>query len=162
LGLYTDQPQGAGPLGILQDDPDAGGEPIHLGQDVARHEHRHPVLVHQTRQHLPDLHHTRWIEAVGRFVQYEQLGLVQQRPRQTQALEIARGEHTGLPICTGAEALDGLVGGRRSLQPLQPASDLQVLTDGWLGIGRGFLDQVANPPPRSSTVWPDSTARTGP
>ena len=60
-----------------------------LGQDVARHEHRHPLLAGQFQQKLTDLDDPGRVQAVGGFVQKDQLGLVQQRLGQPQALGIA-------------------------------------------------------------------------
>ena len=81
----------------LVDDADAGGQPVHLGEDMARHEHRHAVVPRQLRQVLADLHDTRRVEAVGRLVEDQQLRLVEQRAGQPQPLQVARGQLAGPP-----------------------------------------------------------------
>jgi Alpha amylase, catalytic domain len=140
------------------DDADARGEAVHLRKDVAGHEHGHAFFAGETRQEFTDLDHARRVKAVGGFVKDQQLGLVQQRARQTQALEVTRRKRARFSIRVRSEpqALDDMSRGVPVRNPLQAAGDLQVFLNGQFRIGGGLLDQVANLPPRAAPVWPDS------
>ena len=74
------------------DDPDPGRESIDLGQDVARHEDGHAALPGEVTDQLADLDDPGRVEAVRRLVEHEQLGLVEQRPREREPLQVAERE----------------------------------------------------------------------
>ena len=59
-------------------DADAVGEVRDLGEDVAGHEDGHALLAGERTQQLADLDDARRVEGVGRLVEDEQLGPVQQ------------------------------------------------------------------------------------
>ena len=76
----------------LVDDPDALGQARDLGQDVARHEDRHALFAGQLQQQLADLDDPGRVQAVGRLVQEEQPGIMQQGLGQSQPLGVALGK----------------------------------------------------------------------
>ena len=82
----------------LVDDADAVRQAGDLGQDVAGHEDRHALFAGQLEQQLADLDDPGRVQAVGRLVQQEQLGVVQQRLGQPQALGVALREGAGPPV----------------------------------------------------------------
>ena len=88
----------------LVDDPDALGQARDLGQDVARHEDRHALLAGQLEQQLADLDDPGRVQAVGRLVQKEQPGLVQQGLGQPQPLGVALRKVAGPPVGIRAPA----------------------------------------------------------
>nr|WP_246258631.1 hypothetical protein [Amycolatopsis anabasis] len=71
------------------DDADAGGQPGHLGEDMAGEEDRRAVLVGETAEQVPDLHDTDWVQAVRGLVQDQQFRPVQQRLGEPEALRVA-------------------------------------------------------------------------
>ena len=134
------------------DDADPRREPVDLAQDVARHEHRHATLASEVAEQLADLDHAGRVEAVGGFIEHQEFGLVEQRPRESQPLEVAERQGPGAPVRVGLqrEPLDHPTDGRAFADSRQAAGDVEVLADGQLGIcGRG-LHQVADAPPQVS------------
>ena len=80
---------------------------------VARHQHRDALLSRQLEQQLADLDNARRVQAVGRFVQDEQLRAVQQCFGQAQTLMHCPGKDTGTLVGVGrqTQALDHLTDG---------------------------------------------------
>ncbi len=76
----------------LMNDADAVGEAGHFRQDVAGHEDRHALLAGQFEQELADLHDPGRVQAVGRFIEEQQAGVVQQRLGQSQSLRRCRAK----------------------------------------------------------------------
>ena len=134
----------------LVDDPDPSGQPIHLAQDVARHEHGHATFLGQAADQLADLDHSSRIKTIRRFVQHQQLRLVEQCPGERQPLQIAerKGSSAAPRIRLQAELGDHPVHRRPIRHAGQAAGHVQVLRDGQLGIGGRTLDEVADPSPQ--------------
>ncbi len=143
------------------DDPDAGRQPVHLGEDVARHEDGHSVLRRERAQQLADLDHAGRVETIGGLVKDEQGGLVEQRTGEGEALQVPQRERAGPPVRVGpeGEALDHPPDHAPVRHPLQTAGDLQVLAHGEVGIGGGGLDQVTDPAPRPARPRPYPLAK---
>ena len=86
-------------------------ELLDLGQDVARHEDR-LALVGEEAEQLPHRHDARGVEAVGRLVQQQQVGVRQERERDAQPLAHTQGVRADLVTCAVGQAdrLEHLVG----------------------------------------------------
>ena len=126
-------------------DADAVDEMGDLAQDVARHEDGDALLAGQRAQQLADLDDAGGVERVGRLVEDEQLGTVQQRPGEGEPLLVAEREHLGAPVGEPAEPqqLDDL-GDRRARRPREAALDVEILAHGQVGVGGRGLDEVAD------------------
>ena len=77
------------------DDTDAVGQMCDLGEDVARHEDGHAVLVNQPPEQLADLDDPGRVETIGRFIEDEQLGAMEQRTGERETLFVAQRELPG-------------------------------------------------------------------
>ena len=82
----------------LVHDADTVGEVRDLGEDVARHEDGDAALVGERAQQLADLDDAGRVERVGGLVEHEQLGGVQQRAGEREALLVAERELPGAPV----------------------------------------------------------------
>ena len=71
-------------------DADAIDELRDLAEDVARDEDGDALLAGARAQQLADLDDAGGVEGVGRFVEDEQLGAVQQRPGEGEPLLVAQ------------------------------------------------------------------------
>ncbi len=98
------------------DDADTVGEVRDLGEDVARHEDGHAALVGERAEQGADLDDAGGVERVGGLVEHEQLGGVQQRTGEREALLVAEGELPGAPVGVRLEAQqrDGVGDGARA------------------------------------------------
>ena len=126
-------------------DADAVGQVGDLGEDVARHEDGDAALACQRAKQLADLDDAGRVQRVGRLVQDEQVGVVQQRPGQREPLPVAEREHAGATVGVVLEVHepDGLAD-RLPRRSGQPALDLEVLAHGEVGVGGRALDEVAD------------------
>ena len=71
------------------DDPDARRQPVHLGEDVARHEDGDAALGGERTQQGSHLDDAGRVEAVGRLVEDDELGLVEERHGEPEPLAVA-------------------------------------------------------------------------
>ena len=71
------------------DDADPVGQMGDFGEDVARHEDGDALLAGQRAEQHADLDDTGRIEPVGRLVEHEQFGGVQQRAGERETLLVA-------------------------------------------------------------------------
>jgi hypothetical protein len=135
---------------LMMDDADARREPVDLGQDVARHEHRHATLGGEVSDQLPDLDDAGRIEAVGRLVEHEEIGLVEQGAREREPLEVAKRQRPGAPIRVGLECkrLVAPIGGRCFLATVliqrSAATSEQLAT---------YMADAPSPSGRSGATW---------
>ena len=104
-----------------------------------------PCSPAQRAQQLADLDDAGGVERVGRLVEDEQLGTVQQRPGEGEPLLVAEREHLGAPVGEPAEPqqLDDL-GDRRARRPREAALDVEILAHGQVRVGGRGLDEVAD------------------
>ncbi len=112
-------------------------------------------------QEIADFYDAGRIQAVGRFVQQDQLRLMEKSPCQAQPLEIPGREHASTAIRIGcqAETLDG-AGRRYGIgDAVQPAGDLQILAHRKLRICGGTLDEMSDAPPRPAAMRADRSAK---
>ena len=104
-----------------------------------------PCSLGERAQQLADLDDAGGVERVGRLVEDEQLGAVQQRAGEREPLLVAEREPPGAPVGVLAEPqqLDGL-GDRRARRPREAALDVEVLAHGEVRVGGRGLDEVAD------------------
>ena len=88
----------------LVDDADARRQAVDLGEDVTGHEHGHAVVRGERAQQVADLDDAGRVEPVGRLVQQQQLGVVEQRGREPQALAVALRERARAALARSARA----------------------------------------------------------
>ena len=84
-------------------DADPGRDPRHLTEQVAGQQDGHPVVPGQVGEHGADLHDTGGVQAVDRFVQHQDPGLVQQGLGQPEALGVAQRQRACLRPDVGPE-----------------------------------------------------------
>ena len=68
------------------DNPDRSCHLVYLGQQVAREHHGHAILPWQRFDEFPDLLDSSGVQAIGRFIQYQQLWKTHQRHGDSKAL----------------------------------------------------------------------------
>ena len=122
-------------------------ERFHLGEDVAREEHRPRAA--QAADELADLDHLRGIEPDRRLVEHEDRRIAEQRLRQPHALAIALRERADPATrhARQAERREHGVDGGGALCPLdalRARDESQVLDHAQLGIVRRVLREVAD------------------
>ena len=132
------------------DNADACGQARHFTEDVARHEDGDALLLRQLDEQVADFDDPGRVQAVGGLVQHEQLGVVQQRLGQPQALLVAQRQRAGAPVGISAQTqpFDDVLHGFRLSARAQPAHGFQVLAHRELWIGIGCLHQVTDRGPR--------------
>ena len=136
------------------DDPDARGELLHFGQDVAGQEDRDAALLRQLLEDGADLHDTHRVEAVRGLVEDEDLGLVDECPGQSEPLLVARGERGRLArqVLDEVAHLDDLVDPAAPAQSEQVALHLDVLADCEVPVEPWCLHHRADPLERAYRV----------
>ena len=97
------------------------GEPIDLAEDVARHEHGDAVLGASVAEQLADLDHARGVEAIGGFVEHQQLGIVEQGAGERQSLQVAERQSAGTTVARTHPAPAARSCGRRRPRSSTPA-----------------------------------------
>ena len=85
-------------------DADAVGQVRDLGEDMARHEDGHAALVGKRAQQLADLDDAGRVERVGRLVEHEHVGRVQERTGEREPLLVAEREPSRALVGVGAQA----------------------------------------------------------
>ena len=132
------------------DDPDPVRQTVHFRQNMTGHEDRDASVSRQVHQHLPDFDHARWIEAVGWFIEDQDLGLMQHGARQRQPLQASGRERSrlALGVPPKVQAFDRAAGCADIADSVEPAGYLQVLCHRQLGVGSGSLDEMPDPSPR--------------
>ena len=145
---------------------------LHLGEDVAREQHRRAGFRHPAHE-LAHLAHLTGVEPVGRLVEHEHLGPAEQHAREPEPLPHALRVRLHLAVDGGAEIGDGQRRVDVGVGPLVAAGlppQAQVARPGEVGHERGGLDEGADPSqligagtdpftedPRLPTRGPDET-----
>ena len=124
-GALADQPAGA------DDDHPVGGL-LHLGEQVAGHQHGAALLVGQVPQEAAQPLDALGVQAVGRLVEHQDGGVAEQRGRPARAAAACPGSSrrpAGRPASVEPDLGEHLVG-PRDRQPGRPAVDPQVVAAG--------------------------------
>src|SRR5207244_10821054 len=110
---------------------------LDLRQLVARHEHGAPFVA-QLAQEAPDLPDPGGVEAVGRLVEDEHGRILQQHPREPEALTHPEGVplHRVVGALSETDLLEDGVDGSGP-DPVEPSEQAQVLPGRVRGEGRG-------------------------
>ena len=137
-------------------DRDAVAQPLGLLHVVGGQQDRAPARA-KARDQIPELPPRLRIQARGRLVEEQQLGLADQRAGQRQPLALAAGELTdpGLGLLPELDQVDHLAGRRAA--PIEAPEETDGLGDGELLRELGLLERdpeqgaeraiVAAPPP---------------
>ena len=132
------------------DDADPVREQVDLAEDVAGHEDRHALVLCQVAEQVADLDDAGGIEAVGRLVEDQKFGTMQQGAGEGQPLEVAERQRAGPPAGVGTERqpVDHQVHPPAVLDAGQSPGNVEVLDDRQFRVGGGGLDQVTDAAPQ--------------
>ena len=125
------------------DDRDAVDESLHLVEFVRGEEHR-AALGDGLPDQVLELVLQQRIQAGGRFVEHEQVGLVHECEHQADLLPIAFRQCPRRAIEIGGEPLDELVAVAEVTQPSCPRQPVEVLAAGQAGVEGELARQVAD------------------
>ena len=126
------------------DDADGVRHLLHLGEDVARDDHRR-ARRREAADLVAQLLDADGVEAVGRLVEHEQTWPGDQRQREPQALPHAHREAPGalLPGVREVHGAEHLIYAAL-WNAQQPGAHAQVLARGEVGVERRLLDEAAD------------------
>ena len=144
-------------------DGDVVGHLLHLVEDVRRDEDGALLLLDEVADHRAELEHAGGIEAVGRLVEHEQLGVVEQGARHAEAL--AHAERVGLDLVARAlaqlDALEHRRDARARLAAVVRGPDVEIAAAAEVRIEARLLDDPADARERLADVAAAPRSRAG-
>ena len=146
-------------------DGDVVGDPGHLVQVVAGHQHSGPT-VGRSPQKGSDENDSGGVKRGGRFVQHQQVRFAEQSAGQAETLPVPGREGSGRAVGPAAEAEVGDAGVHRRpgsglRQCMQQCRTAQVLGDGQLGVAERGVEHVTDPTPQVVAGLGDRAAEDG-
>src|SRR3954471_1735117 len=137
----------------VADDADAIAQRLDFGEDVAGEQHRAPVLALVAHALAEDLLHQR-IEAGGRLVEHQQVGVGRQRSHERDLLAVALGVRAALLRGVQLEALDQRISALRVQAAAQAPEQVDHLAAGQVRPQRHVAGDVRDAPVQGGDVAP--------
>jgi hypothetical protein len=133
------------------EDADAVADGLHLAEQMGGEQHRHPALGGDTPDQLQHLRHALRVDADGRLVQNQHVGVLDQGVGDAEALEHAArvGRHRIVGPLGEADLVqqrvDAALGVLRG-DAVEPGGVVQILPAGEVGVEPDRVGQVADLP----------------